>query len=204
VRRAKEVAASGFELIDAGTSGGIWGREIGYALMVGGSSKGFIRVEPLVRTLAPEGGYAHVGPTGAGHFAKMIHNGIEYGLMQAYAEGFAILERAPFHYDLQQLADLWNHGSVIRSWLLELACRAFSEDARLEEIAGYVEDTGEGRWTIEAAIDEDVPAPVITQALYARFRSREDEFFGDKVVAALRRGFGGHAVRPASSGEQAP
>jgi 6-phosphogluconate dehydrogenase len=198
LRRADELAPHGFIYMDAGTSGGIWGREIGYALMVGGSDEGYARIEPVVRALAPDNGYAHTGPVGSGHFAKMVHNGIEYGLMQAYAEGFSILERAPFNFDLAGLAELWNHGSVIRSWLLELAARALTEDPRLEGIRGYVEDTGEGRWTVAAAISEDVPAPVITQALYTRFRSREQEDFGDKFVAVLRREFGGHAVKAAA------
>lgn len=196
LRRSDELTPRGFELMDAGTSGGIWGLQIGYALMVGGSDPGFARIESVVRALAPEDGYAHVGPTGSGHFAKMVHNGIEYGLMQAYAEGFSILDRAPFPYDLRTLANLWNHGSVIRSWLLELAADALAEDPRLEKVRGYVEDTGEGRWTVAAAIAEDVPAPVITQALYTRFRSREEEDFGDKFVAVLRKQFGGHAVLP--------
>jgi 6-phosphogluconate dehydrogenase len=198
VRRAREAGAGGFAYVDAGTSGGVWGRELGYCLMVGATPQDFARIEPIVRTLAPEAGYAHVGPVGAGHFSKMVHNGIEYGMMQAYAEGFAILERSPFGYDLKELADLWQHGSVIRSWLLELAAGAFADDPHLERIAGYVEDTGEGRWTVEAAIEESVPAPIITNSLYARFRSREESDFGDRVLAALRKGFGGHAVRPAA------
>ena len=199
LRRAQELRERGYELLDAGTSGGIWGRQHGYALMIGGTPAAFARIEPAVRTLAPEGGYAHVGPSGAGHFAKMIHNGIEYGLMQAYAEGFALLEAAPFAYDLRALASLWNRGSVIRSWLLELAASAFDKDPHLDQIAGFVEDTGEGRWTVATAIEQAVPAPVITQALFARFRSRQPESFGDRVVAALRREFGGHAVRPVNS-----
>jgi 6-phosphogluconate dehydrogenase len=195
VRRSQAMEAGGFEMMDVGTSGGIWGHDIGYCMMAGGSLKSFLRIEPVLHTLAPEGGYAHVGPNGAGHFSKMVHNGIEYGLMQAYAEGFAILEGSQFQFDLHALADLWNHGSVIRSWLLELASAAFSEDSKLEQVAGYVEDTGEGRWTVEAAIEEAVPAWVITQALFDRFRSRETESFGDKVVAVLRKEFGGHAIR---------
>lgn len=196
VRRAREVAARGVELLDAGTSGGVWGRQIGYTTMIGGSPEGFARIEPAIRTLAPENGYAHLGPRGAGHFAKMVHNGIAYGMMQSDAEGFAIIERSPFGYDLWTLANLWNHGSVIRSWLLELAADAFEQDSRLDQVSGFVEDTGEGRWTVAAAIEESVPAPVITQARYARFRSREPEDFGNKVVAVLRKEFGGHAVRP--------
>ncbi len=194
IRRSEEMAAAGYDMMDVGTSGGIWGHDIGYCMMAGGSLKSFLRVEPALRTLAPENGYAHVGPNGAGHFSKMVHNGIEYGLMQAYAEGFAILERSPFQYDMHTLAALWNHGSVIRSWLLELAAAAFQDDPRLERVAGFVEDTGEGRWTVEAAIEEEVPAWVITQALFDRFRSRQKESFGDKVLAVLRKEFGGHAV----------
>lgn len=195
VRRAEEMAARGYEMMDVGTSGGIWGREVGYCMMVGGSLKSFLRVEPALRTLAPEGGYAHVGPNGAGHFSKMVHNGIEYGLMQAYAEGFAILQGSQFQYDMHALASLWNQGSVIRSWLLELAEDAFSKDPKLEQVSGYVEDTGEGRWTVEAAIEEAIPAPVIAEALFDRFRSRQAESFGDKVLAVLRKEFGGHAIR---------
>ncbi|HEX9016190.1 MAG TPA: decarboxylating 6-phosphogluconate dehydrogenase [Chloroflexota bacterium] len=200
LRRARELEARGLEMMDVGTSGGIWGREIGYCMMVGGSRKAFLRVEPALRVLAPRSGYAHVGPNGAGHFSKMVHNGIEYGLMQAYAEGFAILEGSQFEYDLHSLSKLWNHGSVIRSWLLELAAEAFESDPTLEDVAGYVEDTGEGRWTVQAAIEESVPAEVISAALFARFRSRRPENFADRVLAVLRKEFGGHAVRPA--GEQ--
>jgi 6-phosphogluconate dehydrogenase len=199
LRRAAEMGARGYLYVDAGTSGGIWGREIGYCLMVGGDDEAVARVEPAMRTLAPEGGYAHVGPVGAGHFSKMVHNGIEYGMMQSYAEGFSILERSHFDYDLRQLAQIWQHGSVVRSWLLELAADALEDDPHLDSIQGYVEDSGEGRWTVEAAIEESVPAPIITNSLYARFRSREERDFGDRMLAALRKGFGGHAVRPASS-----
>ncbi len=201
LRRARELGARGIEYMDVGTSGGIWGRQIGYCIMAGGSHDAFARIEPILRVLAPEGGYAHVGPVGAGHFSKMVHNGIEYGMMQAYAEGFAILEKSPFQYDLQKLCDLWNRGSVVRSWLLELAANAFAEDPHLDRIAGYVEDTGEGRWTVETAIEQRVPAPVITEALFARYRSRMPESFADKVLAVLRKQFGGHAVRAA---EQSP
>ena len=204
LRRAKELGARGIEYMDIGTSGGIWGRQIGYCIMAGGSDDAFARIEPILRVLAPEGGYAHVGPVGAGHFSKMVHNGIEYGMMQAYAEGFAILEKSPFQYDLRKLCDLWNRGSVVRSWLLELAANAFAEDPHLDRVAGYVEDTGEGRWTVETAIEQRVPAPVIAEALFARYRSRVPESFGDKVLAVLRKQFGGHAVRIAepSSGAQ--
>ncbi|MCM8748035.1 decarboxylating 6-phosphogluconate dehydrogenase [Thermomicrobiaceae bacterium CFH 74404] len=194
VRRAEWLRERGIQFLDVGTSGGIWGLELGYCLMIGGEEAAFRIVEPAFRTLAPENGYRHVGPSGAGHFAKMVHNGIEYGLMQAYAEGFEILQASPYKYDLSGLANLWNHGSVIRSWLLELAERAFRRDPRLESIRGYVEDSGEGRWTVLTAIEEDVPAPVITLSLQMRFRSRQADSFAAKVAAALRREFGGHAV----------
>jgi 6-phosphogluconate dehydrogenase len=195
VRRGQEVAEKGIRYLDAGTSGGIWGLKIGYCLMVGGDDEAFRTVEPALKTLAPEDGYAHVGPSGAGHFVKMIHNGIEYAMMQAYAEGFEILKNSSFDLDLRQLAGLWNHGSVVRSWLLELAESAFEKDPQLNGIQGYVEDSGEGRWTVFEAIDEDVPAPTIALSLMARFRSRQDDSFGAKVLAALRNEFGGHAVR---------
>ncbi len=195
IRRAATVAARGLNYIDCGTSGGIWGLEFGYCLMVGGVPEAVKVVEPVFRDLAPEGGYLHVGPNGAGHFVKMIHNGIEYGMLQAYAEGFAVLHAAPFPLDLRAISALWNHGSVVRSWLLELAERAFAADPGMRLIRGYVEDSGEGRWTVQEAIDRNVPAPVITLSLLARLRSREEEDFGDKVIAALRNQFGGHAVR---------
>jgi len=182
-------------LIDAGTSGGIWGLKEGYCLMVGGDDAPVKKCEPIFLTLAPPQGYAHVGPAGAGHFSKMVHNGVEYGLMQAYGEGFEILEKSQFKYNLEQVAELWTHASVVRSWLLELLVLAFKADPGLENIRGYVEDTGEGRWTVQAAIDEDVPAPVITLSLMARFVSRQNESFSAKVLAALRNQFGGHAVK---------
>ena len=195
-RRAREASARGVDFLDAGVSGGIWGRENGYCLMVGGADAAVRRLEPAFRTLAPPDGYAHVGPSGAGHFVKMVHNGIEYGLMQAYAEGFEILRASEFPLDLEAVAGIWRYGSVVRSWLLELLHRAFEQEGgALERIAGYVEDSGEGRWTVFAAVDESVPAPVITAALYARFASRQDESFAAKVNAALRNQFGGHAVR---------
>jgi 6-phosphogluconate dehydrogenase len=187
--------SKGVSLIDAGTSGGVWGLKEGYCLMVGGDDEQVRHCEPIFLTLAPPGGYAHVGPAGSGHFSKMVHNGIEYGLLQAYGEGFEILKDSPYRYDLGQLSELWCHGSVIRSWLLELLTLAFREDPDLEAIRGYVDDTGEGRWTVEAAIDENVPAPVITLSLLARMASRQDESFSAKVVAALRNQFGGHAVK---------
>lgn len=187
--------AKGVSLIDAGTSGGVWGLTEGYCLMVGGDDDKVKACEPIFLTLAPEGGYAHVGPAGAGHFSKMVHNGIEYALMQAYGEGFEILRASQFKYDLHQLASIWRYGSVIRSWLLDLTVRAFEEDPDLDRIRGWVDDTGEGRWTVQAAIDENVPAPVITLSLMSRFVSRQDESFSAKVIAALRNQFGGHAVK---------
>ncbi len=189
-------AAKHVHLIDAGTSGGVWGLAEGYCLMVGGDDAAVTTCEPIFRTLAPEKGYAHVGKAGAGHFSKMVHNGVEYGMLQAYGEGFEILESSPFDFDMQQLAELWCHGSVVRSWLLELAVLAFKADPKLDAIRGYVDDTGEGRWTVQAAIDQNVPAPAITLALLARFASRQDESFSAKVIAALRNQFGGHAVKP--------
>jgi 6-phosphogluconate dehydrogenase len=194
-RRAATAAGGGVEFIDAGVSGGIWGREVGYALMVGGTRHAVAVVEPAFLSLAPEGGYAHVGPSGAGHFVKMVHNGVEYGLMQAYAEGFELMQASEFDLDLAAVSELWRHGSVVRSWLLDLLARALAEDPDLANIKGYVEDSGEGRWTVEEAIESAVPLPVITAALYARFASRQDESFGAKVNAALRNQFGGHAVR---------
>jgi 6-phosphogluconate dehydrogenase len=196
MRRGTALQARGIELVDAGTSGGIWGLELGYCLMVGGSKTAVSRAEPVFRSLAQEGGYAHVGPTGAGHYVKMVHNGIEYGLLQAYAEGYEILHQSKdFDLDLHQIAAVWNHGSVVRSWLNELAERAFAEGADLAGIRGYVEDSGEGRWTVQEAIDLSVPAPVITLSLLMRFGSRQDESFSAKVIAALRHQFGGHAVK---------
>ncbi len=187
--------AKGVSLIDAGTSGGIWGLKEGYCLMVGGDDDAVKRCEPIFKTLAPENGYAHVGPAGAGHFSKMVHNGVEYGMMQAYGEGFEILEKSQFNFDLTQVGEVWRHGSVVRSWLLDLLVLALKDDPGLKNIRGYVEDTGEGRWTVQAAIDESVPAPVITLSLMARFASRQDESFSAKVAAALRNQFGGHAVK---------
>jgi 6-phosphogluconate dehydrogenase len=195
-RRAATAAEHGIEFIDAGVSGGIWGREVGYALMVGGTTDAVAVVEPAFRALAPEeGGYAHVGPSGAGHFVKMVHNGIEYGLMQAYAEGFELMKASEFDVDLAEVAELWRYGSVVRSWLLDLLARALEADPGLEQIKGYVEDSGEGRWTVQEAIESAVPLHVITAALYARFASRQEESFAAKVDAALREQFGGHAVR---------
>lgn len=196
MRRAAHARQRGIELVDCGTSGGIWGLENGYCLMVGGSANAVSRCEPAFTTLAPENGYAHLGPSGAGHYVKMIHNGIEYGMLQAYAEGYQILHHSSdFQLDLRQIAAVWNQGSVIRSWLNELAERAFAADPALESIRGYVEDSGEGRWTVQEAIDLNVPAPVITLSLLDRFRSRQEESFSAKVIAALRHEFGGHAVK---------
>ena len=197
IRRGQELASSGIEFIDAGTSGGIWGLENGYCLMVGGSDAAVSHCEPIFRALAPDDGYAHVGPTGAGHYVKMVHNGIEYGLLQAYAEGYEILHASKTFpsLDLDQIANVWQHGSVVRSWLNELAAAAFARDASLSAIKGWVADSGEGRWTVQEAIDLDVPAPVITLSLQARFRSRQTDSFGAKVIAALRNEFGGHAVK---------
>jgi 6-phosphogluconate dehydrogenase len=194
-RRGALAAERGIRYIDAGVSGGIWGRELGYCLMVGGEPAAVAAVEPAFRTLAPENGYAHVGVSGAGHFVKMTHNGVEYGLMQAYAEGFELMNASEFDLDLASIAELWRHGSVVRSWLLDLLARALEEDPGLGRIRGYVEDSGEGRWTVEEAIESAVPLHVITAALYARFASRQDESFAAKVNAALRNQFGGHAVK---------
>lgn len=205
LRRSAVLAEKGIDLLDAGTSGGVWGLQVGYCLMVGGAEGAVGRCEPIFRTLAPENGYAHVGPSGAGHFTKMVHNGIEYGLLQAYAEGFEILHASPFPIDLRQVASLWNHGSVVRSWLLELLERAYeTEGPELERIRGWVNDSGEGRWTVETAIQLNVPAPVITHSLLARFRSRQEESYSAQVIAALRNQFGGHAVLEAKPEDPLP
>jgi 6-phosphogluconate dehydrogenase len=197
-RRYAEAAEKQIHFVDVGVSGGVWGREVGYCLMAGGDDEPVGQLEPILEALAPDDGYAHVGPSGAGHFVKMIHNGIEYGLMQAYAEGFEVMRsNRDFDLDLYEIAGIWRYGSVVRSWLLELLHAAFEKEGhQLEAIEGYVEDSGEGRWTIAEAIAEDVPVPVISAALYARFASRQTEgSFSAKVVAALRNQFGGHAVR---------
>ncbi|MCW2964332.1 MAG: gnd [Actinomycetia bacterium] len=195
-RRYAEAKQHGVKFVDAGVSGGVWGLSVGYCLMVGGDDDAVGQVESVFVALAPEDGYAHVGASGAGHFTKMVHNGIEYGLMQAYAEGFEVMEKSEFGLDLHEIAGIWRYGSVVRSWLLELLHAAFETDGGdLENIKGYVEDSGEGRWTIAEAIAEDVPVPVITAALFARFASRQDESFAAKVNAALRNQFGGHAVQ---------
>lgn len=197
--RAEKVGNSGLRWLDAGISGGIWGYDVGYCTMVGGDSDAFEHVEPALETLAPKNGYAYLGDAGAGHFTKMVHNGIEYGMLQAYAEGFEILQKSRYDYDLRAISSLWNQGSVVRSWLLELAESAFEKEANLESIRGYVEDSGEGRWTVLEAIEEDVPANVIAGSLFARFASRQDDSFAMKVIAALRGEFGGHAVKEAST-----
>ncbi len=195
VRRAKELAERDIKFLDIGTSGGIWGLEVGFCLMAGGPKDAFETVEPVLAALAPENGYAHVGPSGAGHFTKMVHNGIEYGMLQSYAEGFDLLQAYDAELDLHQLASLWNHGSVVRSWLLELAERAFEKDAKLEELRGYVDDSGEGRWTVLDAIERGVAADSIAHSLFRRFTSREEDSFSMRVIAALRNEFGGHEVK---------
>ncbi len=196
VRRHAELAKRGIRYVDAGVSGGIWGLKNGFCLMVGGEPEAVAPLEPAFRSLAPVDGYLHAGPPGAGHYVKMIHNGIEYGLMQAYAEGFEIMHASEYPLDLAAIADLWNHGSVVRSWLLELATDAFRKGGEdLGELKGWVADSGEGRWTVQEAIDRDVPAPVITLSLQTRFRSRQDDSYGAKVLAALRNEFGGHEVK---------
>ena len=195
IRRAETLRSQQIEFLDVGVSGGIWGLKVGFNLMVGGNQAVFKQAEPIFQTLAPTDGYAYVGASGAGHYAKMVHNGIEYSMLQSYAEGFEILKAAPFGFDLAQLARLWNHGSVIRSWLLELAQNAFERDPELSRIRGYVEDSGEGRWTLEEAIDHAVPAPALAMSLFMRYRSRQDDSFSAKVLAALRNEFGGHPVK---------
>ena len=195
MRRAETLRSQQVEFLDCGVSGGIWGLKVGFNLMVGGNEAVFKQVEPIFQTLAPADGYAYVGASGAGHYSKMVHNGIEYSMLQSYAEGFEILKAAPFGFDLIQLARLWNRGSVIRSWLLELAEAAFERDPELTHIKGYVEDSGEGRWTLEEALAHSVPAPALAMSLFMRYRSRQDDSFSAKVLAALRNEFGGHPVR---------
>ncbi len=195
VRRAAELKKKGIHYVDAGTSGGIWGLQVGYCLMVGGEDAAVKRLEPAFKTLAPENGWAHVGAVGAGHYVKMVHNGIEYSMMQGYAEGFELMSKSEYKLDLARIADLWMHGSVVRSWLLELAAGALKDDQKLENLKGYVQDSGEGRWMIADAIEKDVPVPTLTTALFTRFRSRQEESFAEKMLAALRNAFGGHAVR---------
>ncbi len=195
MRRAKMAEAKSIAFCDAGTSGGIWGLKNGYCLMVGGPDSAIHQVEPVFKTLAPEDGYLHTGPAGSGHFVKMVHNGIEYGMLAAYGEGFEIMEKSEFSLDLPKISELWNHGSVVRSWLLELLRDAYAKNPDLKDIRGYVDDSGEGRWTVFEAINENVPAPIITLSLLSRIQSRQDESYGAKVVAALRNEFGGHAIK---------
>jgi 6-phosphogluconate dehydrogenase len=197
IRRAEKLKKCGISYVDAGVSGGIWGLGAGYCLMAGGEKVACKKIEPIFRTLAPKDGYLYCGPAGAGHFVKMVHNGIEYGMMSAYGEGFGILDASPYaeHLDLGAVAHLWNQGSVVRSWLLELAEEAFRNDKKLTQIEAYVEDSGEGRWTVQQAIETAVSAPVIAASLFQRFRSRDSNAFSDRMFAALRNEFGGHAVR---------
>ena len=195
VRRAANLKKQNLHYVDVGTSGGIWGLKIGYCLMVGGEEAPVQRLSPLFKTLAPENGWAHVGAVGAGHYVKMVHNGIEYSMMQGYAEGFELMSKSEYKLDLARVADLWMHGSVVRSWLLELAAGALKDDQKLEKLKGYVQDSGEGRWMIADAIEKDVPVPTLTTALFTRFRSRQEQSFAEKMLAALRNAFGGHAVR---------
>ncbi len=199
IRRAEELEAGGLRFLDAGTSGGIWGLAEGFCLMVGGADDAFAQVEPIFAALAPEGGYRHVGPVGAGHYVKMVHNGIEYAMLQAYAEGFELLDAYDEELDLGAIATLWNHGSVVRSWLLELAERALERDPQLAGLQAYVEDSGEGRWTVLEAVERDVPATAIAHSLFARFDSRHDNGLGLRLIAALRNEFGGHAVQAADA-----
>ncbi len=195
VLRAADLKKKQIHYVDAGTSGGIWGLSVGYCLMIGGEQAPVEHLAPVFTTLAPEQGWAHVGAVGAGHYVKMVHNGIEYSMMQAYAEGFELMSKSEYRLDLARVADLWMHGSVVRSWLLELTADALKQDPRLEELKGYVEDSGEGRWMLADAIDKAVPVPTLTTALFTRFRSRQDAPFAERLLAALRKAFGGHAVR---------
>ena len=195
VRRAAELKKKNLHYVDAGTSGGIWGLKLGYCLMVGGDKAVIDQLAPIFKTLAPENGWAHMGSAGAGHYVKMVHNGIEYSMMQGYAEGFELMSKSEYNLDLPKIADLWMQGSVVRSWLLELTAGALKQDPRLEGLKGYVQDSGEGRWTILDAIDKDVPVPTLTAALFTRFRSRQEESFAEKMLAAMRNAFGGHAVK---------
>jgi len=204
-RRHVEAQHRGLHFIDAGVSGGIWGLRVGFCLMVGGDDEPVRRLESIFETLAPEDGYAHVGPSGSGHFVKMVHNGIEYGLMQSYAEGFEIMDHSEYELELHEISGIWRNGSVVRSWLLELLHAAFEQHgSQLEDIAPYVEDSGEGRWTINEAINESVPAPVIAASLFARFASRDEIKFSSRVTAALRNEFGGHAIKAAERAQASP
>lgn len=195
VRRAAELKTKGIHYVDVGTSGGIWGLQVGYCMMVGGEAQDVTRLTPILTTLAPENGWAHFGAHGAGHYVKMIHNGIEYSMMQGYAEGFELMSKSEYKLDLAKVANVWMQGSVVRSWLLELAAGALAQDPHLDKLKGYVQDSGEGRWMIRDAIEKDVPVPTLTTALFTRFRSRQEESFAEKMLAALRNAFGGHAVR---------
>ena len=196
VRRATDLFKNGIAFMDCGTSGGIWGLEEGFCLMIGSDAEEFQRLEPIFETLAPPGGYARVGPPGAGHFVKMVHNGIEYGLMQAYAEGFELMRSSTLKLDIQGIAELWRHGSVVRSWLLDLLASALKEDPELDSLSDYVADSGEGRWTLQEAVERGIPMPALSAAMFTRFSSQQDVSFAGKVLAALRKEFGGHAVRP--------
>jgi 6-phosphogluconate dehydrogenase len=204
VEHAARLKTKGIDLLDCGTSGGVWGLANGYCLMVGGQRAAFDRVEPIFATLAPKDGYAYVGRSGAGHFVKMVHNGIEYGLLAAYGEGFEILRNSDFELNLPEITGIWRYGSVVRSWLLELLYDAFQRDADLGHVRGWVEDSGEGRWTVQAAIDENVPAPITALSLFLRFASRQEESYSAKVIAALRNEFGGHAIKSEGSSEARP
>ncbi|MDH5587147.1 MAG: decarboxylating 6-phosphogluconate dehydrogenase [Nitrospirota bacterium] len=195
VRRAADLKKRNIHYVDAGTSGGIWGLQIGYCLMIGGEKGTVTHLAPIFTTLAPENGWAHVGGHGAGHYVKMVHNGIEYSMMQGYAEGFELMSKSDYNLDLANIADLWMHGSVVRSWLLELAAGALKDDPKLEALQGYVQDSGEGRWMLMDALDKDVPVPTLSTALFTRFRSRQEESFAEKMLAALRNAFGGHSVK---------
>lgn len=195
VRRAVDLKKRSIHYVDAGTSGGIWGLQIGYCLMVGGEKGPVTHLAPIFTTLAPEDGWAHMGGHGSGHYVKMVHNGIEYSMMQGYAEGFELMSKSDYNLDLAHIADLWMHGSVVRSWLLELAAGALKEDPKLKGLKGYVQDSGEGRWMLMDALDKDVPVPTLSTALFTRFRSRQDESFAEKMLAALRNAFGGHSVK---------
>ncbi|MEX0802666.1 MAG: decarboxylating 6-phosphogluconate dehydrogenase [Candidatus Binatia bacterium] len=195
IRRAEKLKPQSIRFVDVGTSGGIWGLQVGYCMMIGGDKEIVDTLDPIFKTLAPKNGYAHLGASGAGHYAKMIHNGIEYGMLQAYGEGFEMLKASRFDFDLAKIAHLWNQGSVVRSWLLELAESAFEKDPQLSSISGYVEDSGEGRWTVLEAVERELPAYVLTLSLFARYASRQEDSFSAKVIAALRNEFGGHAVK---------
>ncbi|MBP9192738.1 MAG: decarboxylating 6-phosphogluconate dehydrogenase [Ignavibacteria bacterium] len=194
VRRSDELKTLGIDYLDVGTSGGIWGLQIGYCVMIGGEKKIFEHCEPIFKSLAPPEGYKYIGSSGAGHYVKMVHNGIEYGMMQAFAEGFELMHASDYNIDLEGVASLWGKGSVVRSWLLELLTDALKDDKDLKEIKDYVEDSGEGRWTVLDGIEKSIPLPVITESLFMRFRSRQEESYGAKILAALRNEFGGHNI----------